>query len=119
MTHRELPIHVAILDYLRCVLPRAIVAHIPNGGARDSKSGAMMKRLGALAGMPDLMVLLPQGRSLWIEVKADRSHPSKSQTEIRSRLFDLGHHYVIVRSVDDARDVLRALQIETREAVTQ
>ena len=79
---RETLIHVAILHYLRAVLPDCVVAHVPNGGQRSAIAGARMKRLGTVPGMPDLMVLLPAGKVLFFEVKAPNGRPSETQRDL-------------------------------------
>lgn len=113
---RELPVHASILGYLRQVLPHCVTAHIPNGGARDARTGAMLKRLGTLAGMPDLVVILPRGRVLWLEVKGSKGRTSTAQTDIWLKLRGLNHDYAVVHSIDETRRALAALAIETREA---
>lgn len=116
MRHRELPIHVAALNYLRAVLPEpAIVAHLPNGGQRTAKAGALMKRMGTVAGMPDLICILPAGRTLYFEIKAPRGRPSPAQEDLWKRMAVLGHTCAKVSSIDEVRRTLEALGIKTRE----
>src|ERR1700730_1560192 len=45
--------------------------HIPNGGYRDYREAAKLKRMGVQAGIPDLMIPIPNGiyHSLYIELK--------------------------------------------------
>jgi hypothetical protein len=61
----------------------AYLAHVPNGGARDAATGAMLKRAGVRAGFPDLILCTQRGGygALFIEMKrADRSnHPTPEQ----------------------------------------
>ena len=62
-------IQADIVDYLRKVIPRAIVAHVKNQGNRGGKLGAIdgarFKRLGVVDGMPELMVLVPPGKTFF------------------------------------------------------
>lgn len=117
MKHRELPIHISILDHLRTVLPEPIiVAHLPNGGQRTARAGALMKRMGTVAGMPDLLCILPGGKSLFFEIKAPNGRPSPAQEELWKRMAALGHTCAKVSSIDDVRLTLKALGIATREA---
>ena len=116
----EIPIHVSILEYLRAVLPSdAIIAHVPNGGARDARTGALMKRLGAVAGMPDLICFLPGGKFVAFEVKGPSGYASKVQRELWTRFKVLGFPLALVRSVEETRNALKALGITTRESFSK
>ena len=48
-----------------------LLFHIPNGGKRDAKEGARLKRQGVKAGVSDNFLPYPVGRysGLWIELK--------------------------------------------------
>ena len=116
MKRREDNLQAAIVAYLRAVLPDAKVAAIPNGGARTPAEGAIFKRTGVLAGMPDLVVILTGGRVLWLEVKADKGRRSEAQSDIGMWLAAKGHHWACVRSVEQVRECLARWHVETREA---
>lgn len=117
MKRREDNLQAAIVAYLRAVLPDAKVAAIPNGGARTPVEGAIFKRTGVLAGMPDLVVILNGGRVAWLEVKADKGRLSDAQSTLGIWLAGRGHLWACVRSVEQVRECLEAWRIETREAV--
>lgn len=46
--------------------------HIPNGGNRNPREAARLRRMGVLPGTPDYLLPIPQGswHGLWIELKA-------------------------------------------------
>lgn len=96
-------VHITILEWFR--LKRdCVVFHIPNGGKRGWLAGAKMKRLGTLPGAPDLVVLyamMGEPKTLLIEVKAVRGEQSKEQREFEEACKDMGHDYIVVRSLDD------------------
>lgn len=117
MRRREDNLQAAIVAYLRAVLPDARVAAIPNGGARTPAEGAIFKRTGVLAGMPDLVVILNGGRVAWLEVKAGKGRLSDKQSALGIWFASHGHLWACVRSVDQVRECLAAWRIETREAV--
>lgn len=85
--------------------------HIPNGGARDAKTGARLKRLGTKPGVPDLC--LPVVRdvqtgdgtrtagALWIELKSPTGRLRDSQRTWRDRLRAHGHAWTLCRSLND------------------
>ena len=83
---------------------------VPNGGARDAVTGAKLKEEGVLAGVADLMLLLPRKgfRSLCIEMKtpSKASRQQTSQKDWQKAVEAQGYKYVVCRSVDDFVDVI-------------
>jgi hypothetical protein len=112
----ETPIHIAIVDYLRLVLPGALVFHPANGGKRNVREAVALKRMGVLAGVPDLVIITQEGRLAFLEVKDAKGVMSAPQKAFGSALDAAGVPWAVVRSVDDARRVLSLWGIETREA---
>jgi hypothetical protein len=106
----------AIVEYVRWVAPQLICFHVPNGGLRTKAEAARLKWVGVLAGVLDLVLLLPSGRSAYWETKTPHGRLSDDQQAFIERLIALGHSWALVRSIDDARRELAALGIETREA---
>ena len=95
-----------------------LLFHIPNGGARSSKAGALMKKMGARAGVPDLCLPIMRGGhgALWIEMKDDGGRLRKSQKAWRDRLQEAGHAYAVCRSWIEAKEVIEDYLNETEEA---
>lgn len=114
MTERT--VHTAILDYLNAVLPDShLTVHLYNN-PRSAAAGAVAKRMGMLAGIPDLMVIRPLGRIAFIEVKKEGGRLSAAQMAFRLYCKQWGAPHAVCRSIDDARDFLAEIGIETREA---
>jgi hypothetical protein len=111
----EAQIQKAIVDYLRAVLPHAIVSAIPNGSQRTASGRPANAVAGLLPGMPDLMVLLPQGRVIFFEVKAAKGRVSDNQLNIHMQMQPLDHVVAVVRSIDETRNALKIWGIETKE----
>lgn len=101
--HVESSIQSACVKWFRYQYPSLILAAIPNGGRRDKITGAIMKKEGVLAGMPDLLLLHPSGKyhGMAIEVKTTKGVQSDSQKEMQKRLTDEGYLYVVVRSFEE------------------
>lgn len=53
-------------------------------------------------GTPDLLVLLPFGRALWLELKTETGKVSVVQRAWHARALKLGHRTHVCRSVDEA-----------------
>lgn len=86
---------------------RPIIAAIPNGGSRDGREAMNLKTQGVLAGMPDLIILLPSGEAIFIEMKAKAGIISAVQVGIGHHLDALGHDVIVAHSAEDALNQLR------------
>jgi len=50
----------AVFDYLRrAPAPGLVAFHVPNGGARSRTEAAILQGLGVLAGVPDIIAIMP------------------------------------------------------------
>ena len=106
MRQEEHNIQVAIVQYLR--LRGFEVFAIPNGGRRDAVTGAKLKAEGVSAGAADLIILLPIGNVLFVEVKTAKGRQSPEQKAFQERVEKLGFNYVIWRSVEDAEKFINS-----------
>lgn len=105
-------IQQAIIEAIGWQHPDVRVVHVPNGGKRPqrqnkrgqwfSPEGARLKRLGARAGFPDLILIWPERRVGFFEVKTPAGNLTKEQREWRDLLKGLGFPWALVRSSDDA-----------------
>ena len=90
-----------------------LLVHIPNGGARSAVEGAIFKRMGVKAGIPD--VLLPMRTEAygagWWELKVDRRKPSDDQLRWHATLRAMGHYVQTYWHWHEAaNDILRYLE---------
>ncbi len=76
---------------------------IPNGGKRSKTTGGKLKAEGALAGVLDLMLLVPikDCNGLIIETKTEKGKLTKKQKEWAAHISQFGYICVLVRSLDD------------------
>lgn len=104
----EEAIHVGVVDLLRyAAKPGVIYYHPPNGEHRNPITGAKLKRMGVRPGVPDLAFVLPGGKAAFMEIKAKRGRQSDTQREFEALASVSGAPYVVVRSIDQAREVLQ------------
>jgi len=75
---------------------------IPNGGWRNKKEAANLKRQGVRAGVSDLILLFPKGGygSLCIEMKYKRGHQRESQKAWQTIAEAAGNKYVVCRTLE-------------------
>jgi VRR-NUC domain len=105
----------AIVEYVRWIADHIVIFHVPNGGLRSKPEAAKLKWMGVLAGVLDLVLVLPDGQCAFWETKTPRGQLSDDQLAFIKRLITLGHRWAVVLSIDDARRELAALGVETKE----
>lgn len=105
----------AIVWYVRMVAPQIRIFAVPNGGLRNKAEAARLKWTGVLAGVLDLVLILPGGRCAFWETKTPRGRLSDEQRDFIAVLEAMGHDWAIVQSIDDARAGLARLGVVTRE----
>lgn len=111
MKRPERAIQRAILTLLWRTYPQAFAMHIPLGGYRNKIEAYNLKLDGCLAGCPDLIVIRPNGRVGWIEVKADTA-VSKVQAALHAKMLPMGH---TVHVIDDVLSLMPIIEQWKRE----
>lgn len=86
--------------------PRGLIMSVPNGGRRDKKEAMKLKATGLLAGAADL-ILIYNGKVLFMEVKTDIGKQSEAQIEFEHRITENGLKYYIVRSLEQAQELVK------------
>jgi hypothetical protein len=82
--------------------PRFMIS-VPNGGKRDARTGALMKKEGAVAGVADLILFDPWGKQLplFIEMKLKDTYQSDSQKQFEKLYTEAGYKYTLCRNFPD------------------
>ncbi len=120
MAGTEQATHLAVVSLLRSASRHGVVwFHVPNGEARDAITGAKLKRMGVIPGVPDLMLIV-DGKSHGLEIKSDKGLLSASQKVFREDMENAGGFYHVAKSVDEAIGILSgigALRTAQRQGV--
>ncbi|MCR9254753.1 MAG: VRR-NUC domain-containing protein [Alphaproteobacteria bacterium] len=104
-----------IVEKLAILLPpEVIVTAVNPKGYRGKAAAGLAKALGQLAGIPDLTILLPDGRSVWIEVKAPEKYATPHQRALHERMRAIGHKVEVCRSIDDVVKTLEGWGVPMR-----
>jgi len=74
---------------------------VPNGGKRSAATGALLKATGTRAGVPDITILFPSAKALFVELKAPKGTLQPSQKEWRDKLQGYGFAWGEARSLED------------------
>jgi hypothetical protein len=117
MTRRYLEdqIQSACVAYLRTVLLNCRVFTVPNGRT-NAREGARQKRLGALAGVPDVLIVVPGGKVYFLEFKAPGGSLSESQKGFHDWAIFNGVPSAVIMSIDQIKIAIREWQLPTRES---
>ena len=90
-----------VVEWVRRTCPSVLIFHVPNGGQRSRTEAAILKGLGVLAGIPDLILLWP-GHVAGLEMKAPKGKPTPEQEAIGERMIQMGHLWGVARSPEEA-----------------
>lgn len=89
--------------------PQHIIYAVPNGGARNPTTGAMLKREGVRRGIPDLCIPIARGgyNSLYIELKNGKAgRLSDEQKNVIDYLRRQGHKVEVARDFEGFREIV-------------
>lgn len=95
----------------RCEYPELeLLHHIPNGGKRNAREAAGLKRQGVKAGVPDICLPVPRGQyhGLYIELKAGKNKTSKYQNEWIEKLKAQNYYAVVCYGWKAAQEVIES-----------
>lgn len=100
----ESQIQRAVVQYIACRGYKDYLLHIPNGGYRNRKEGANLKRLGVTAGVSDLFLAYPHNgyHGLWMEVKSKKGKLSEKQESWLKRMNKLGYKADVCYTFEEA-----------------
>ena len=105
----EHQIQAQIIAYFNQHYPnhRKCLFHV-NNKAKDSLEGARMKTLGVVSGVSDLVLLAPSA-VYFIELKDQTGRQSDHQKAFQQQAESLHHHYLIIRSLEEFKDLVSTL----------
>jgi hypothetical protein len=106
-------LQAAVVEYLRLRgVPGLLFIAVPNGGSRDVREAAQLKRQGVLAGAADIL-LWCNGKSHALELKAPGGRLSEPQAEFLSRFESAGGYSACAQGLDAALATLLAWELIT------
>lgn len=120
MSGQEHKVQVAIIKWLRAVMPKCLVQHCRNEHGKAGHAGMLaaqrQKAAGVMSGFPDL-ICLPDAETgvFFLEVKAPKGRTTSVQEQVHDMLRARGYPVAVVKSVDDVRAFLTAESIAFNE----
>jgi len=109
------------MDHEESILQAEMVQHlqkqgiyffsVPNEAAGKDKLRTMrMMGMGMRPGVADMVLVMPGGKVVFVEVKKPDGKQSDSQKKFECKVLSLGHLYYIVRSITDLDTALQDAQ---------
>lgn len=96
---------------MEAMLPELrLMYHIPNGGSRNEREAANLKRQGVKAGVPDVCLPVARGEyhGLYIEMKAEKNKPTQKQMEWLEALNKQGYATAVCYSWEEATKLIQS-----------
>lgn len=106
MKHQESTLQTTCVRWFRYQYPQLVIYAVPNGGSRNVLEAQRLKAEGVLAGVADLVVLLPQGKSLYIEMKVKGNRQTQNQKDFQNKVIALGHTYAVCYTFEEFQKVI-------------
>lgn len=109
----------ALIKWWRLQYPQyeMLLFHIPNGGWRNFKTAARLKKEGVVAGVADLFLAIPSGKrhGLFIEMKRkDGGRQSATQKKFEDAVHRQGFGYIVCHGWEDAASFIKLyLELKT------
>lgn len=107
MQHEESAIQAGIVMTLSAM--GVFLFSVPNEGAGKTtiQRAARLKGMGLRAGISDLILMGPDGRAHFLEIKTKNGKLSESQERFQTLCGARGWPYAVARSVEDAVAIAR------------
>ena len=118
--HPEDDLQRAVCDLLAVYERQGLLMSfaVPNGGKRNAREAARMKMMGVRPGVPDLCLLFPGGRTIFLELKAPKGKLSPHQADWIKATNAMGYTTLIVRDVHMVVGLVKIITGGKHEAAT-
>lgn len=108
MNHRESQLQRACVQWFRLAYPKyaQLLFAVPNGGARSATTARILMGEGVLAGVSDLLLLVPNVtyHGLAIEMKIKPNKVTPKQKEWMNQLSDQKYDTIVCYDFDSFRE---------------
>jgi hypothetical protein len=117
----EYALQTAIAQHLHLrARPGVLWFHVANQRKADARTGAILKRMGTLAGVSDILLFRPSEcrhcggeriEAFALELKSPGGRPTEAQLEFMARFSEAGGHTCIAEGLDAALRALESWQL--------
>ena len=100
---KEDDLQTSCMQWLQYAHPDVLAFHVPNGGNRSAREGAKFKRMGVLAGVPDILIITPKGgfNGFAVELKVKGGKVSELQNKCLKRFEACNFKILVCWSFDE------------------
>lgn len=96
--------------WFRSAYPGFLIFAIPNGEYRAMTVAKRLKAEGVTPGVPDMLVLMPKARAVFIEMKRQKGGVlSANQKEVIAKIESLGFDVLVCKGALDAKNQLEQI----------
>ena len=110
MKQDESRLQMACVKWFRMQYPqhRKLLFSVPNGGFRNISTAKRMKLEGVVAGVSDLILLIPSHdfHGLCIEMKTPKGRQTDHQKAWQTHVEQHGYIYALARSVEEFQNIV-------------
>ncbi len=107
----ERQIHLGVCRLLTLnARPGIVWFHTANERRTTPRQGAFLKRMGVKAGVPDFVILTPEG-ACFLEIKRPGKSLSLAQKTFFAAVYTMGYEYGTAQSIDDAVRLLKGWNV--------
>jgi hypothetical protein len=92
----------------------AVCFHVPNGGWRFKRSAGILKAMGVLPGVSDLIFLWPERNALFLELKAAKRVMTPAQEKFAWQMKKCGFAVEWADNLDEALAILMRYGLLTK-----
>lgn len=128
MNRPEQLFHQSVAQYLAAILPPEVVFTTVGHGGGGRVRGALLKSMGVLPGVPDIMICWLERACrdpiygwrddapaiFWLELKSTKGRLSPAQQMFRERVLALGHCWALCRTLEQVEAALRSAGVPVR-----
>jgi len=94
--------------FLKSYNDKGMFVSIPND-ERDPVASKRKRLTGRMKGAADVVLILDNGRVVWVEFKLPTGRQSDAQLLFERRVQSLGHQYHVVRSLEQFQNLIKSI----------
>jgi hypothetical protein len=105
----EAKLQMALWQHIKLLKPKNVIAyHAANGEHRSKRTAGRLKAMGVVPGVPDLSLVLADGRAAFMELKAIGGRLSPAQKAFEEQCAAMEVEHAVVSDLDTGLRILRA-----------
>jgi hypothetical protein len=106
---KEWQFQIAAMNLIKHLWPNCTAIHVENEGRRTPQAGAISKKMGLTAGVPDIMIFTRSSHfaGLAIELKVYPNKPTADQVKFMDELEQCGWLCCVAYGLDEVQNIIK------------